>query len=91
VIKTLVLSLFVRQQGGPFLSLPSKEDLATLKGLVESGKVTPVIDRTYPLSETAAAVGHVGAGHARGKTVITVSGADHRADQGIQKSRQAKP
>jgi NADPH:quinone reductase-like Zn-dependent oxidoreductase/predicted nucleotidyltransferase len=83
VIKALVLSLFVRQQGRPFLSLPDKEDLATLKELTESGKVTPVIDRTYPLSETPAAIGHVGEGHAQGKTVITVSGADHRADHGI--------
>jgi NADPH:quinone reductase-like Zn-dependent oxidoreductase len=72
VIKALALSLFVRQQGRPFLSLPNKEDLATLKELVESGKVTPVIDRTYPLSETPEAIGYVGEGHARGKVVITV-------------------
>jgi NADPH:quinone reductase-like Zn-dependent oxidoreductase len=83
VFKVLVLSLFVRQQGRPFLSLPNKEDLATLKELVESGKVTPVIDRTYPLSETSEAIGHVGEGHAQGKTVIAVSGADQRADPGI--------
>lgn len=72
VIKPLVLSLFVRQQGRPFLSLPNKEDLATLKELIESGKVTPVIDRTYPLSETPEAIGYLGEGHARGKVVITV-------------------
>jgi NADPH:quinone reductase-like Zn-dependent oxidoreductase len=72
VIKALVLSLFVRQQGRPFLSLPNKEDLATLKELIESGKVTPVIDRTYPLSETPEAIGYVGEGHAQGKVVITL-------------------
>ena len=72
VIKALVLSLFVRQQGRLFLSLPNKEDLATLKELTESGKVTPVIDRTYPLSETSEAIGYLGEGHARGKVVITV-------------------
>lgn len=72
VIKALVLSLFVRQLRRVFLSLPNKEDLATLKELVESGKVTPVIDRTYPLSETAEAIGYLGEGHARGKVVITV-------------------
>ena len=72
VIKALVLSLFVRQQGRLFLSLPNKEDLATLKELIESGKVTPVIDRTYPLSETPEAIGYLGEGHARGKVVITV-------------------
>jgi NADPH:quinone reductase-like Zn-dependent oxidoreductase len=65
-------SLFVRQQGRPFLSLPNQEDLATLKELAESGKVTPVIDQTYPLSETPAAMAHVGEGHSQGKTVITM-------------------
>jgi len=72
VIKANVLSLFVRRQRGTFLSLPNKEDLATLKELIESGKVTPVIDRTYPLSETPEAIGYVGEGHARGEVVITV-------------------
>ncbi|MCH7901791.1 MAG: hypothetical protein IH818_12935 [Acidobacteria bacterium] len=42
------MSLFVRQQGHTFVSLPNKEDLATLKELAEAGKVTPLIDRTYP-------------------------------------------
>lgn len=65
-------SLFVQQQDRPFLSMPNKEDLATLKQLVEAGKITPVIDRTYPLSESAEAIGHVGEGHAQGKTIITV-------------------
>ena len=71
-MKALVLSLFMRQQGRPFLSLPNKEDLATLKELTESGKVTPVIDRTYPLSETPEAFRYLDEGHARGKVVITV-------------------
>ena len=70
--KAFVLSLFVRQQGRPFVSLPNKEDLATLKELAEAGKVTPVIDRTYPLNETHEAMAHVGEGHAQGTTVITV-------------------
>ena len=43
-----------------------------LKGLVESGKVKPVIDRTYGLSETPEALGYVGEGHVRGKVVIKV-------------------
>ena len=70
--KAFVLSLFVRQQGRPFVSLPNKEDLATLKELAETGKVTPVIDRTYPLSQTHEAMAHVGEGHAQGTTIITV-------------------
>jgi len=67
-----VSSLFVPQQGRPFSSLPNKEDLATLQELAEAGKITPVIDRTYPLSQTPEAMAHVGEGHAQGKTVITV-------------------
>jgi NADPH:quinone reductase-like Zn-dependent oxidoreductase len=70
--KAFVSSLFVRQQGRPFLSLPNKEDLATLKKLAEAGKITPVIDQKYPLSETPEAMAHVGEGHAQGKTIITM-------------------
>jgi NADPH:quinone reductase-like Zn-dependent oxidoreductase len=72
VVKALVLSLFVRQQGRPFIATPNNEDLVVLKELVESGKVTPVIDRTYPLSETPEAFRYLDEGHARGKVVITV-------------------
>jgi NADPH:quinone reductase-like Zn-dependent oxidoreductase len=71
-VKAFVSSVFVRQQGRPFLSLPKNEDLVVLKELIEAGKVTPVIDRTYPLSETPEALGYLGEGHARGKVVITV-------------------
>jgi len=70
-VKANVVSLFVRQQARPFVATNNKEDLASLKELVEAGKVTPVIDRTYPLSEAADAMAHVGEGHAQGKTVIT--------------------
>jgi NADPH:quinone reductase-like Zn-dependent oxidoreductase len=52
--------------------LPKNEDLATLKELIEAGKVTPVIDRTYPLSETPEALSYVEQGHTQGKVVITV-------------------
>ena len=72
VIKANVLSLFVRQQGGTFIAMNNREDRQFLKELIEAGKVTPVIDRTYPLSETPEAIGYVGEGHARGKVVIAV-------------------
>ena len=72
VIKALVLSVFVRQQAAPFVSMPNKEDLATLKELAEAGKITPVIDKTYPLSDGAEAMAHVSEGHAQGKAVIIV-------------------
>ena len=73
VIKANVLSLFVRQQGRTFIATNNKEDLQFLKELIEAGKITPVIDRTYPLSETPEAIGYVGEGHARGKVVINVN------------------
>jgi NADPH:quinone reductase-like Zn-dependent oxidoreductase len=72
VIKAYVLSAFMHRQGRPFLATPRSEDLATLTELIDGGKVTPVIDRTYPLSEAPEAIGYVGEGHARGKVVITV-------------------
>jgi NADPH:quinone reductase-like Zn-dependent oxidoreductase len=71
-VKALVRSTVVRQQGRPFLSTPNNEDLVVLKELIETGKVTPVIDRTYRLSETPEALGYIGEGHARGKVVITI-------------------
>jgi NADPH:quinone reductase-like Zn-dependent oxidoreductase len=43
-----------------------------LREFLESGKVTPVIDRMFPVGETPPALGHVGTGHARGKLVITI-------------------
>jgi NADPH:quinone reductase-like Zn-dependent oxidoreductase len=72
VIAANVLSLFLRQQGGTFIAMNNREDRQFLKELVEAGKVTPVIDRTYLLSETPEAIGYVGEGHARAKVVITV-------------------
>jgi NADPH:quinone reductase-like Zn-dependent oxidoreductase len=71
-LMALVLSPFVRQRLRPFLSIANKEDLGVLKELIESGRVTPVIDGTYELSDLPEAIGHVGERHTRGKTVITV-------------------
>ena len=51
---------------------PNQKDLTFLKELFEAGKVVPVIDRWYPLSETAEAIRYLEAGHARGKVIITV-------------------
>jgi NADPH:quinone reductase-like Zn-dependent oxidoreductase len=56
----------------PFLANFANDDLIVLKELIEAGKVTPVIDRTYPLSETPEAIRHVETGHPQGKVVITV-------------------
>ncbi len=73
VFKAFLLSLFVRQQGRPLVSTPNPDDLSALTGMVESGRVAPVIDRTYPLSETAEAFRYLDQGHARGKVVIVVA------------------
>jgi NADPH:quinone reductase-like Zn-dependent oxidoreductase len=72
VIKTAAVSKFKRQQAGPAIKFENRKDLVALKGLIEAGELTPVIDETYPLSRTAEAIGHVGGGHARGTVVITV-------------------
>jgi len=55
-----------------FIARATAEDLESLKELIEAGKVTPVIDRTYPLSKTADAMRHLEREHARGKVVIAV-------------------
>jgi NADPH:quinone reductase-like Zn-dependent oxidoreductase len=76
LVMAFVISPFVSQRLRPFVSEGKNEDLVTLKELIEAGKVTPVIDRTYPLSAVPEAIGYVGEGHARGKVVITVEHED---------------
>jgi NADPH:quinone reductase-like Zn-dependent oxidoreductase len=71
-LRATMLSPFVGQKLGTFVSTPNHEDLLVLKELIESGKVTPVIDRTYPLAEVPEAIRYLEEGHARGKVVITV-------------------
>jgi len=71
--RALVLSPFVGQRLLPTLTKIRKEDLVLLKELVDDGKVTPVVDRAYPLSEVPEAIRYLETGHARGKVVITVS------------------
>ena len=58
---------------GALTAQPKQADLIYLKGLAEAGKIKPVIDKRYPLSETAQALRYLGEGHARGKVVITVA------------------
>jgi NADPH:quinone reductase-like Zn-dependent oxidoreductase len=61
-----------RQQFGNVLVTPNQADLLVLKELCETGKVRPVIDRRFPLSEVSSAIRYVEDGHARGKVVVTV-------------------
>ena len=72
VIKAAVASKFVRQQAGPSVKFQNRADLLELTKLVEAGKLTPLIDGTYPLSRPAEAISHVAAGHARGTVVIAI-------------------
>jgi NADPH:quinone reductase-like Zn-dependent oxidoreductase len=67
-----LVSPFVGQRLVWFIAKITREDLIVLAELAEDGKITPVIDREYPLSETAEAIRYLEAGHARGKIVITV-------------------
>lgn|SRR5215813_5027187 len=71
-LRAFLLSPFVRQRLLAFISRPRLSDLAALRDLVESGAITPALDRAYPLTEAAAAVRRLADGHARGKVVISV-------------------
>jgi NADPH:quinone reductase-like Zn-dependent oxidoreductase len=71
-LRAVVVSRFVRQRLRSFFSKPKRTDLVVLKELIEAGKVTPVIDRAFPLGDTAEAIRYVGERSTQGKTVITV-------------------
>ena len=72
VVKAYVLSRFVDQPMGMFIAHPNPADLATLAQLLRDGKMKTVIDRRYPLSETAAAIAYLETGRARGKVIVTM-------------------
>jgi NADPH:quinone reductase-like Zn-dependent oxidoreductase len=72
MIKSATASMFGHQQLAPAIKFQNRADLVVLKELVEAGKLRPVIDSTYPLSQTGLALGHVGEGHARGTVVINM-------------------
>jgi NADPH:quinone reductase-like Zn-dependent oxidoreductase len=72
VITSAAVSMFNRRQLGPHIKFQNRADLLVLKELIEAGKVTPIVDGPYPLSDTPKALAHVGGGHARGTVVITV-------------------
>jgi NADPH:quinone reductase-like Zn-dependent oxidoreductase len=71
-IKALLASPFVSQRMGMMMAELNHNDLAFLADLMESGKVTPVIDRTYKLADLGDAIRYLEQGHARGKVIITV-------------------
>jgi NADPH:quinone reductase-like Zn-dependent oxidoreductase len=71
-LRAVLVSPFVGQRLRSFFSKPRGVDLVVLQELIEAGKVTPVIDRTFPLAETPEAIRYVGERSTQGKTVITV-------------------
>ena len=71
-IKAIALFRFASQRLAIFTVEPKQDDLRYLKDLIEAGEVTPMIDRTYPLTEAAEAIGYLEEGHARGKVVLTL-------------------
>ena len=70
-IEALILSWFVDQDLAMFISSARREDLETLAGMMQAGALTPVVDRTYTLAETAEAMRYLETGRARGKVVVT--------------------
>ncbi len=76
ILLSLILNPLISRMKGKkivsFLANVNQADLALLKGLMETGKVVPVIDRKYPLSETHQAIRYIEEGHARGKVVINI-------------------
>lgn len=81
VFQAMVLGRLISRAGGQkvcnYISKITQEDLVVMKELLEAGKVVPVVERTYPLCETAEAVRYVEEGHAKGKVVITVGQNNH--------------
>jgi NADPH:quinone reductase-like Zn-dependent oxidoreductase len=72
LLRAHLLFPLVSQKLSTFIASENSADLRILRDLIESGKIAPAIDRTYPLSQTPAAIRHVQEGRARGKVVITI-------------------
>jgi len=72
MVRAGIMSRFLRQKLVPMLARVTRDDLAVIRELLETRKVVPVIDRTYPLGEVAEAIRYLEQGHARGKVVITM-------------------
>ena len=73
LLKAVVVNLFVSQRLRPLPSKTDRQELLDVAALVEHGKLTPVVDRTYPLADAADGLRYVEQGHVRGKAIITIA------------------
>jgi NADPH:quinone reductase-like Zn-dependent oxidoreductase len=73
ILRVAIADRFVRQRLRPLPDTWTREHLLAVIGFIEAGDLTPVIDRTYPLADTAAGLRYLEQGHARGKVVVTVT------------------
>ena len=73
LVQMLVMMPFISHKIRFFVATPNRDDLQTLADLMETGEVTPVIDRCYPFTQAAEAIRYLESGHARGKVVVTLS------------------
>jgi len=71
-LRAFLMSPWVSQRLTAFIARQNRADLMVLKDLIESGAITPAIDRAYPLAQAPAAIRHLAEGRARGKVVITI-------------------
>ncbi len=73
ILRAVVANAFVSQRLRPLPSRQDRDELLAVTGLIEDGKLMPVVDRTYPLADTVEGLRYVEQGHARGKVVVTVA------------------
>ena len=73
IVRAVAANAFVSQRLRPLPSRQNRAELLAVTGLIEDGKLLPVVDRTYPLAETAEGLRTVEQGHTRGKIVVTVA------------------
>ena len=73
ILRAVVAGAFVSQRLRPLPSRQNRAELLAVTGLIQDGKLLPVVDRTYPLANTAEGLRHVEQGHARGKAIVTVT------------------
>jgi len=73
IARAMVANAFVSQRLRPLPSRQNQQELLAVTGLIQDGKLMPVVGRTYPLAETSEGLRHVEQGHTRGKVVVTVA------------------